>query len=1064
MASLTRARGPVNRGRFTGAGNPVTMEASCRSDPCAQAAMATADERMLALAVARGLVEPGEAAADGLDGLIASGRLDSGARRMLQQDLADLDEAEANHWSMEITADLPQSRDLVRESDPTGTGAGAFGGPLPSDPSYPSAGYRQGGPFRAVSLDRWGRFESLELLGEGGMGRIFQATDPRLRRPVALKLLRRDEPDTLKRFIQEAQLQARVDHPNVCRVYEVGEWRGQPYIAMQLIRGETFQQAAPTLPLDSLLRLMVDVCEGVHAAHRVGLVHRDLKPTNLMVDHAEDGTVRACVLDFGLARGAEGGGFTETGRVMGTVSYMSPEQARGNASLLDRRSDVYSLGATLYTLLDGAPPFGGEGLECMGRIVKDDPVPLRRRRPALPADLDTVVLTCLQKDPRKRYPTARALGEDLQRILDGEPIQARAATPLERLGHWARKHKAIVTASAAILLTAAIFGGFAVRERLRARTQAALAQRFAQEAERIEALTRYLKLSPPHDLGPELRDLEARVTRLAGDVRAEGSLAEAPGQYALGRARLALGQPEQAQSHLERARALGFDTPELRSALGRALLELHQHDLDEAWRLGSGDARKEAVARLQARAASRIEPLLRSGATASLIPLAYLEGQAAWVAGRWEEAVERAKAAQAQAPWFYEAKLLEAQALLSWGLPKGGEEQAAILERAHRSVLAALDSAPCDVEALGLAGRIGVLRFGPSFSTPAQAKAVRTAVERAVTTLRKLEPSGQRAVILEAALLTAEATNAQVVGQNGTRPLRQALSLLAPLLASSRPSFEALEGAMRTERYAAKFPEMGEPIAWLDRALDHGRQAFALRPGHTGLADELTRVSIWRLGEGTQRGEAPWEVFEAALQVLLRTLDREPGATSTRLLLGYLWGERAEYERTHGMDPRPSLDQSIRCFEMALKAGQTFSSHYGVANAALMRGQWETDRHLSGALAALNQAEEAYRQARQLSPHHSIVASNLVEVALWKGRALGLGTPEGGKALEAGETEFQEEVKRFSKVPMLWLRGAQLAEARGLVGDAKARIKRAFALDPHNPEIRLMLNTIQRTG
>jgi hypothetical protein len=164
------------------------------------------------------------------------------------------------------------------------------------------------------------------------------------------------------------------------------------------------------------------------------------------------------------------------------------------------------------------------------------------------------------------------------------------------------------------------------------------------------------------------------------------------------------------------------------------------------------------------------------------------------------------------------------------------------------------------------------------------------------------------------------------------------------------------------------------------------------------------------------------------------------------------------------MDPRPSLDQSIQCFEMALKAGTTFSSHYGVANAALMRGQWETDHRLNGALAALNQAEGAYRQARQLSPHHSIVASNLVEVALWKGRALGFGTAEGRRALEAGEAEFQESVKRFPKVSMLLLRGAQLAEVRGLAGDAKARVKRAFALDPHNPEIRLMLKKVQRKG
>ena len=441
--------------------------------------MATANERMLALAVARGLLEPGMARDADLGDLVASGLMSESVRRRLVLDLADMEADEANHWSMEITAGLPAD----------GVGTPTEAGPASSpDGSIPAKGLRQGSVFQAQRLGQWGRFEALELLGEGGMGRIFRAMDPRLHRVVALKLLRRDDPDLLQRFIQEAQLQARVDHPNVCRVYEIGEWRGQPYIAMQFLRGETLLEAAPDLPLEVLLRHMAEVCEGVHAAHRVGLIHRDLKPANLMIDRSEDGSPPACVLDFGLARGAEGSsGLTETGRVMGTLSYMSPEQVRGNTALLDRRSDVYSLGATLHALLAGAPPFAGEGLECMSHIVKDDPIPLRHLVPSLPVDLETVVLTCLQKDPRRRYETARALGEDLQRILDGEPIQARPATAMERLLRWARKRKALVTASAAVSLSILLFGGFAVRERLRAQAQAAHAQRFAQVAERIEA-------------------------------------------------------------------------------------------------------------------------------------------------------------------------------------------------------------------------------------------------------------------------------------------------------------------------------------------------------------------------------------------------------------------------------------------------------------------------------------------------------------------------------------------------------------------------------------------------
>lgn len=1016
--------------------------------------MATSEERTLALAVARGLLEPGEAQGASLERLVTSGRLSESDCILLKQDLADLDAAEGEHWSMEVTAQTL----LGPEAEPTQLDPA----PPPSDPpSGPARGFRQGGVFRAEALERWGRFENLVLLGEGGMGRIFRATDPRLRREVALKLLRREDPELVQRFLQEAQLQARVDHPNVCRVYEVGEWRGQPYIAMQFLRGETLQRAAPGMPLEALLRHMIEVCEGVHAAHRVGLVHRDLKPPNLMIDHPEGEAARASVLDFGLARGAEGRGLTETGRVMGTVSYMAPEQVRGETARLDRRSDVYSLGATLHTLLAGSPPFGGEGLACMEHIVKDEPPPLRRKVPTAPADLETVVLTCLQKDPRRRYATARALGEDLQRILDGEPIQARPATRTEKLARWMKKRKALVAASTAVLLSAAVFGGMALRERLRAQARAAHAQRFAQAAERIEALARYLKLSPPHDLGPERRDLEARVARLAEEVRAENAIAEAPGEYAIGRARLALGQPEQAQAHLERARSLGFDTPELRSALGRALLELHQHALDEAWRIGQGDARKEAVARLQARAATRIEPLLKSGAPASLIPLAYLEGQAAWVAGRWEEAVAKAKQAQAQAPWFYEARLLEAQALLSWGLPKSGPERAAMLEAAHERAQSAVASAPCDVQAIELVGRIGVMRTNSFISDPVRRKDMRLAVQIAVLNLRTLDPGGEQAPILKAALLTAEAVNAQVAGLSGVASIRQALALLEPLLNKPNPSFDALEGAMRAERYAAKFPEMGDPVVWLDRALSHGKKALELKQGHSDLAQELAQVAVWRISEGTTRNQPPWDVFEASLQMTLHELAREPEAKSLEEALGFLWGERAEYERTHGMDPRPSLGQSRYHFEIALKPSPAFLPLYGLANAALMQGQWEVVHEQPGAQFDLERAHQAYRQAKQLAPFHSALSANLVEVILWKGKAVGVETPEGMRILRDGEALFREEAKRYPQVPSLWLRGAQLAEVQRHVQNARTRIQRALALDPHNPEIRRMVKTVR---
>jgi tetratricopeptide (TPR) repeat protein len=353
------------------------------------------------------------------------------------------------------------------------------------------------------------------------------------------------------------------------------------------------------------------------------------------------------------------------------------------------------------------------------------------------------------------------------------------------------------------------------------------------------------------------------------------------------------------------------------------------------------------------------------------------------------------------------------------------------------------------------------MRYGSFDVDPAQRRALLASVEGVVSAFRTLEPDGWRAAVLEAALLTAEAVNAHVAGRSGAPSLRKALALLAPQLGSAQPSSEALEGALEAECYAARSPELGDPVLWLDRALAHGKQALALNPGRSSLVNEMARVSVWRMSEGAMRGQPPWEVFETAVQVVTRGLEREPDAASLWEALGYLWGERAEYERTHELDPRPSLEQSVKGFEAALRQGPSFRSQYGLANAALMQGQWETVHHLAGAAAALERADQAYLRARLLAPLHSALASNLVETSLWKARAAGFQSPRGQRALEEGAARFEEGGKRYPKVAVLWLRGAQLAEAQGRPGEAKARIQRALELDPHNPDIRLAARRIR---
>ncbi|MDE3246683.1 MAG: serine/threonine protein kinase, partial [Acidobacteriota bacterium] len=390
--------------------------------------------------------------------------------------------------------------------------------------------------FSQLSLATWNRYQNLRFIGEGGMGRIFKALDPDLNRTVALKFLRGQDPVQLSRFLFEAQAQALVDHPNICKVYEVSQWLGHHYIAMQYVNGPSLGKLAPELRLTDLLGIMQTVAEAVHAAHRRGLIHRDIKPSNIQVEMDEDGTCRPFVLDFGLARSQDSAGLTVSGLVVGTTAYMAPEQARGETHQIDRRTDVYGLGATLYKIFTGAPPFGAAvGVDCLRMVLEVEPQPLRKIAPDLPADLETIVMKCLEKEPARRYDNALMLAEDLRRLREGEPIQARPATLAYRASRFAKKNRALAAISALAFLGLLAFGGAALNANINSNIRAAHAQHFGQEAERIEALLRYARLLPQQNIEPHLAAVRQRLTNLESEVRSAGRLAMGPGEYAIGR-------------------------------------------------------------------------------------------------------------------------------------------------------------------------------------------------------------------------------------------------------------------------------------------------------------------------------------------------------------------------------------------------------------------------------------------------------------------------------------------------------------------------------------------------
>jgi WD40 repeat protein len=364
---------------------------------------------------------------------------------------------------------------LVRSEDPRAT-----------SPEAPASA--------AMSLPEVPGYELLGELGRGGMGVVYRARHLRLNRLVALKMVLAGEharPEDLLRFQAEAEAVAQLQHPHIVQVYEVSQHAGLPFFALEYLDGGSLAQKLQGSPLQAreAAQLVETLARAMQAAHERGIIHRDLKPANVLLD--QEG--RPKISDFGLAKRVQGGpGLTQTGAVLGTPSYMAPEQAAGHGKEVGAAADVYALGAILYELLTSRPPFkAATPLETVRQVLEEEPVSPRRLQPGLARDLETICLKCLAKDPHRRYGSAKELADDLGRWLAGEPIRARPTGSWERTLKWIKRRPAAallmaVSGLAAVVLLAVVLSYNAQLAKALQDTTEAKRQ---TEAERDEAQT-----------------------------------------------------------------------------------------------------------------------------------------------------------------------------------------------------------------------------------------------------------------------------------------------------------------------------------------------------------------------------------------------------------------------------------------------------------------------------------------------------------------------------------------------------------------------------------------------
>jgi serine/threonine-protein kinase len=421
-------------------------------------------------------------------------------------------------------------------------------------------------PAVGAALSAGERYELGKCLGEGGMGRVVLAFDRQLGRSVALKFLTHEDPAVLRLFLGEARAQARVQHEHVLEIYDSGELDGEPFISMRYVAAGTLADIGATLSLEHKVKLLAQAAEGLHAAHREGLLHRDVKPSNVLVERTPDGELNALVTDFGLATELGDADSLAATAIAGTPHYIAPERLSGVPAALDRRSDVYSLGITIYRLLTGELPLQGtDTVDVLRQALHGELPPPHQRLPTLPVELDAIVMRCTARDPDQRYASARAVAADLQRYLDGEVVEAYAASLAYRLTRFVLRNKLLsgmAAAAAASLLVGAVgVTIFALRADA-ARQRAEMRQGQAEQLirftvvdlyEKLESLgrldvldavgdaaTKYFAAVPPDELSEAELLRRSQMLHQIGDVRIkQGNLAgaAAPMEQSLARRR-----------------------------------------------------------------------------------------------------------------------------------------------------------------------------------------------------------------------------------------------------------------------------------------------------------------------------------------------------------------------------------------------------------------------------------------------------------------------------------------------------------------------------------------------